>query len=137
MDTARHRRPPRRTAPDPVRPLGRRAPRARLRHPLHPAELTRLVQLTAEVLAGERDPRHLAGLLAPRAYREVSRRVGAYRGQYRPRVVQTWVFGIGTAAAEAGALVALGPRHRALALRLAARRGHWTCTHVEGDFGRS
>jgi len=119
-----------------VHPRPCRSRRPRLHAPRCPSQAARLAQITAEVLAGERAPDQIAGLVAPRAYALLRRRAGAYRCRNRPRVRSAWLRPAGPGAAELGAVVEVGHRRRALAIRVARHPEGWLCTHIEGDFGR-
>lgn len=100
-------------------------------------QVSRLAQLTAEVLAGERTPVQVEPLLDPRPYSLLCRRAGVFRERTRPRVLRTWVRCQGPAVAEVAALVRCGRRHRALALRVVRKEGLWVCTHLETDIDKS
>ncbi|MFI0447907.1 Rv3235 family protein [Actinomadura sp. 6N118] len=115
--------------PDGVREMARAPGPPELRHT---AEAT--LQLVAEVLAGTRPVRQLAR----RALPEVCLAIAAHRAPVAagvrivpPRILTSWLQQPAPDAVEAGAVVVIGGRVRALALRLEHRRERWRCVTVE------
>lgn len=93
-----------------------------------------IVRLVTEVLAGTRPVRQLARRATPEvclglAPHALPVSAGALVG--RPRVLTSWVQEPSPGAAETGAVIALGGRVQALALRLELHRGRWRCTALE------
>ncbi|WP_067831028.1 Rv3235 family protein [Actinomadura kijaniata] len=107
-----------------------------------PEELRRVVEtavrLLAEVLAGVREPRHLAWWAMPGMCEKVAahRLPAAGARVPPPRVLRTWVQRPVPDVAEAGAVVTLDGRVQALALRLERRNGRWRCAAVETTLPR-
>ncbi|KAB2351495.1 Rv3235 family protein [Actinomadura rudentiformis] len=122
--------------PEAVREMGRVPGPPGLRHT---AEAT--LQLVAEVLAGTRPVRQLTRGALP----EVCLAIAAHRAPVAagvrivpPRILTSWMQQPAPGAAEVGAVVVIGGRVRALALRLELRRGRWRCVTVEtADDGRT
>lgn len=87
------------------------------------------VRLLLEVLAGERPARHVARWVAPGVLRGLERSADR-RAAYgrRPRLQSLRVTEPADAVAEVSAVVALGERMRAVALRLEGLDGRWTVT---------
>lgn len=94
-------------------------------------------RLLAETLAGIRPMRQLAPWLTDRARIHVRRAVPVLRCGQRPRVLRVLVSWPADDVAELSVIVALGPRAKALAIRmekLTARSGQpprWRCTDIE------
>ncbi|MFG2002357.1 Rv3235 family protein [Spirillospora sp. NPDC048911] len=102
----------------------------------HTAEAT--LRLVAEVLAGAQPVRRLAR----RALPEVCLAVAAYRAPVAagvrivpPRILTSWLQQPTAGAAETGAVVVIGGRARALALRLEYQRARWRCVSIETTDG--
>jgi hypothetical protein len=97
----------------------------------------RFVQAVVEVIAGDRPPQQLLRWTSARVYADLSRRVrilglttsAATRHQVeRSHVRSVHIFQPVPHAAEVAAHVRHGARSRAVAARLEAQRGRWTCT---------
>ncbi|WP_111867855.1 Rv3235 family protein [Actinomadura craniellae] len=93
-----------------------------------------IVRLVVEVLAGIRAFHQLARRASP----EVCQGLAGLRPVVRPgrrvpppRVLSCWAQQPVRGAVEAGAVVALGGRVQALAVRLEPHRGRWRCTALE------
>ncbi|CAM4321021.1 Rv3235 family protein [Nocardiopsis rhodophaea] len=98
-------------------------------------QLSQFAQYTAEVLAGERAPGQMRNLFCGTAYERLVRRAGDYAASvHRPRVSGTVMRNETDASVfEVSAVVACGPRHRALAMRVVFAQYAWLCTHIETD----
>jgi hypothetical protein len=95
--------------------------------------ISRLAQAIAEVLAGVRSARQLDDLVAPDVIRLLCRsagRLSARPGSSRQRPVthSVHVSEPCPGVAEACAVINVGTRKRAIALRLEATNQHWRCT---------
>jgi hypothetical protein len=92
-----------------------------------------LAQVIAEVLTGARPAAQLSDVAAPEVIRLLVRNAGRLRAvpgvpPQRPIVGAIHVFEPVPGVAEACALINLGVRYRAIALRLEAPNGRWQCT---------
>ena len=112
-------RPPLRAVPDGERaPLDATSPWLRT-----------LAQAIAEALSGCRPAAPLRPVVSPSVYLSLSRHRRSFRDQpYRPRLWRLRTCTIGPDHVEATAVVRLGERYRALALRLDRSPGGWRCT---------
>jgi Family of unknown function (DUF6459) len=95
--------------------------------------VNRLAQAIAEVLAGVRSARQLDDLVAPDVIRLLCRSAGRLSARPgssrdRPIVHSVHVSGPCPGVAEACAVINVGSRKRAIALRLEATDRHWRCT---------
>ncbi|MDA8371555.1 MAG: Rv3235 family protein [Nocardiopsaceae bacterium] len=97
--------------------------------------MSRLSQLMAEVLAGERPPAQMRPLLSQGAYDLLLRRAGVYASHHRPRIRRALLRMQEPDVTEVSAVVDYGTRCRALALRVAFTQHAWLCTHFEIDIG--
>ena len=97
----------------------------------------RFVQAVVEVIAGDRPLQQMIRWTDERVYSDLSRRVrilglttsAASRNRTeRSQVRSVHVYQPHPGAAEVAAHVRHGPRSRAVAARLEAERGRWTCT---------
>jgi hypothetical protein len=93
----------------------------------------RLTQAIAEVLAGARSPSQLSGLVSLDVLRLLERRYGRFNAApgaapTRPIVRSVHVSEPQHNRVEACAVIAVGHRVRAIALRLDAVNGRWRCT---------
>jgi Family of unknown function (DUF6459) len=93
----------------------------------------RLAQAIAEVLAGARSPSQLSGLVSLDVLRLLERRYGRFNAApgaapTRPIVRSVHVSEPQRDVAEACAVITVGHRVRAIALRLDAVNGRWRCT---------
>jgi hypothetical protein len=100
----------------------------------------RFVQAVVEVIAGDRPLQQLVRWTDERVYADLSRRVrvlgltttAATRHRVeRSQLRSVHVFQPHPEAAEVAAHVRHGPRSRAVAARLEAVRGRWTCTALQ------
>jgi len=112
-------RPPLRAVPDGERaPLGDASPWLRT-----------LTQAVAEALSGCRPAVPLRPVVSPAVYRTLCRGRRSFRDQpYRPRLWRLRTCTIDADRVEAAAVVRLGERYRALALRLERTEKGWCCT---------
>ncbi|WP_051712195.1 Rv3235 family protein [Spirillospora albida] len=139
-------------------------PRPRLRL-VRPAEApdasaptTAAIRLIIEVISGACPPHRLARLATPKVLRHLESARSAPRGrtaraaapgpasphgrtappEHRvvpPRVLAEWAQMPADGVAEAGAVVVVGGRVHALALRMELLRGRWRCTALETTAG--
>ena len=100
----------------------------------------RFVQAVVEVIAGDRPLQQLVRWTDERVYADLSRRVrilgltttaAARHKVERSQVRSVHVYQPHPDAAEIAAHVRHGPRSRAVAARLEAARGRWTCTALQ------
>jgi hypothetical protein len=106
--------------------------------PLPPprAAATALVQAVLEILAGRRPVQQVRHLTTEAVYEELRRRLSAHRDLQKrgagsegaPRLQSVHVDVPTEGAAEVTAVIKLGARHRAVALRLDGAEGRWNCT---------
>ncbi len=106
----------------------RRTPRSELPDPVPRAATA--VRLLLEVLTGDRPTRQVAGWVSPRVLAALeSRSPRQHRSMpRRPLLRSLRVTEPGDGVAEVSAVVAAGPRCRAVALRLDGLDGRWTVT---------
>jgi Family of unknown function (DUF6459) len=95
----------------------------------------RLAQVIAEVLAGARPAAQLSDVAAPDVIRLLVRSAGRLRAyptgpQQRPVVRSVHIDEPRLGVAEACAVINLGTRYRAIALRLESTNGRWRCTDL-------
>ncbi len=114
-------------SPQPSTPAGRLAPPA--------AWSARFVRVLLEALAGLRPLAQLAAWAEPNVCRGISRRVNAIeRCRDLPRTIgdlrSLHVSSPAGGVAEICAVVHIGHRIRAMALRVEATDGQWRCTHL-------
>jgi hypothetical protein len=110
-------------------PVPRNAPSPNSERP----NTMRLAQVIAEVLAGARPAAQLGTVAAPDVVSMLARnsgRLGARREgpPHRPIVDSVHVHEPSDGVAEACAVVRVGSRYRAIALRLEVADGRWQCT---------
>lgn len=88
------------------------------------------VRLLLEVVVGERPARQVAGWVSPRVLAGLERRSPGHRAALgrRPQLRSLRITEPADAVAEISAVVALGERVRAVALRLEGLDGRWTVT---------
>jgi hypothetical protein len=100
----------------------------------------RFVQAVVEVIAGDRPLQQLVRWTDERVYSDLSRRVrilgltttaAARHKVERSHVRSVHIYQPHPGAAEVAAHVRHGPRSRAVAARLEAVRGRWTCTALQ------
>lgn len=100
----------------------------------------RFVQAVVEVVAGDRPLQQLVRWTNERVYADLSRRVrvlglttsaAARHRTERSHVRSVHIYQPRPDAAEVAAHVRHGARSRAVAARLEARRGRWTCTDLK------
>jgi len=109
--------------------------------PLPPRDWAgRFVQAVVEVVAGDRPLQQLVRWTNERVYADLSRRVrvlglttsaAARHRTERAHVRSVHIYQPRPDAAEVAAHVRHGARSRAVAARLEARRGRWTCTDLK------
>ncbi len=105
---------------------------------------TRFAQAVVEVVAGHRPPGQLVRWTSRTVYRDLERRtrlaqraataasgMPVQRSTLRPQVRSVHVCRVGAGVAEVSVHVRHGRRSRALAVRLEAVQGRWTCTAME------
>jgi hypothetical protein len=105
---------------------------------------TRFAQAVVEVVAGHRPPGQLVRWTSRTVYRDLERRtrlaqraataasgMPVQRSTLRPQVRSVHVCQVGAGVAEVSVHVRHGRRSRALAVRLEAVQGRWTCTAME------
>lgn len=105
---------------------------------------TRFAQAVVEVVAGHRPPGQLVRWTSRAVYRDLERRtrlaqraasaaggMPVQRSTLRPQVRSVHVCRVGAKVAEVSVHVRHGRRSRALAVRLEAVQGRWTCTAME------
>ena len=105
---------------------------------------TRFAQAVVEVVAGHRPPGQLLRWTSRTVYRDLERRtrlaqraataaggMPVQRSTLRPQVRSVHVCRVGSDVAEVSVHVRHGRRSRALAVRLEATGGRWTCTAME------
>lgn len=115
--------------PAPAPPL--RAVPGGERAPLDDASpwLRALAQAISEALSGCRPPAPLRPVVSPAVYATLSNGSPSFRDQpYRPRLWRLRTCTVGPDHVEAAAVIRLGERHRALALRLDRTAKGWRCT---------
>ncbi|QXJ21995.1 hypothetical protein AGRA3207_002918 [Actinomadura graeca] len=89
------------------------------------------VRIIADVLAGVRPAHRLTEVAVPAVCREIARLCPGRGRAVPPRVLSSWLQRPAPDAAEAGAVVAMEGRVKALAVRLELQRGRWRCTALE------
>ena len=112
------------------RDAGRPEPRAWAR---------RLAQAVTEVLAGDRPPTQLLRWTTEPVYADLvreaattARELSVVRsGRTRPKVTRVVICDVRDGVVEASAIVNLGARTKAMALRLEASGDHWLCTVLQ------
>ncbi|WP_155884549.1 Rv3235 family protein [Actinomadura flavalba] len=90
--------------------------------------------LVAEVLAGACPPSRADRRVRADVRRTLAEQAGGLRGEgpsLPPRVLATWLQQPAPGAAETGAVLRLGDRVQAVALRLEYGRGRWRCVVLE------
>ena len=99
----------------------------------------KLAQAVTEVLAGDRPATQLLRWTTARIYADLSRRAATTAreltvvrsGRTRPKVTRVVVCDVREGVVEASAIVDLGARTRAMAMRLEASGEHWVCTVLQ------
>jgi hypothetical protein len=117
--------PPPGRVPRPVLGLVRPGTRTDLR-----AEARLIAQLVLDVLTGVRPYHHLAGRTTPTLFELLESRAAPLVGRSAPRLGTVRICEPTPGVAEVAAVVAIGPRVQALALRLEHDR-RWRCAAIE------
>lgn len=89
--------------------------------------------LLAEVLAGVRPPQQIAPWLSKRGTLHLHRLLPLFRTGHQPRVMRVFTTRPAPDVVEMTMIAAIGPRPRALAIRLehSAQLQRWQCTDIE------